>query len=443
MRGNIALVIFLCFTVYSFPQDSTSSAPGTLDVLDSMLVVGNIVISGNNQTKDIVILREMSLREGQRITRQLIKYDQNRIYSLGLFNQVRIDVVPASDTLVTLVVNVHERWYVFPYPIFGLKDRDWSKVFYGFGILHNNFLGRNEKVFASFIFGFDPAIRLTYRNPFLSDDGANFLSGSLGYSKVRNRSLLAQMGAGSFDERHFSISVLIGKRIGISHSLWVSGSYEFVGVSEYKPGRTVSQDGEDRFPVGGLGYTFDTRDLAEYPGTGTLARATLTQFGVPGNALGFVRYGGDLRQYVPVFLNIVLQGRVFTDIVSAGTTPSYNRTFLGYSERVRGHFRDVIEGENIFGVSTEAHYAVVSPRHFKVGVLPEQFSVWRFGISAAVFADAGTVWFRGQPLALDQFVKGYGVGLHFLLPYSTIVRLEYAWNEVRRGEFIFDVGAAF
>jgi hypothetical protein len=77
-----------------------------------------------------------------------------------------------------------------------------------------------------------------------------------------------------------------------------------------------------------------------------------------------------------------------------------------------------------------------------VDPLPDGFNLWRFGIGAAIFADAGTAWFRETKFSVADLAKGYGGGIHLLLPYSTVLRLEYAWNELRRGEFIFDLGAA-
>jgi len=94
-------------------------------------------------------------------------------------------------------------------------------------------------------------------------------------------------------------------------------------------------------------------------------------------------------------------------------------------------------------LSSELHFTILPTRYFFVGFLPQEFGVWKFGIVAAAFGDAGTVWFRNAPLAYDNVVKGYGVGLHFLLPYSAVLRTEYAWNEARRGQFIIDAGAAF
>jgi hypothetical protein len=60
-------------------------------------------------------------------------------------------------------------------------------------------------------------------------------------------------------------------------------------------------------------------------------------------------------------------------------------------------------------------------------------------VSLAIFADAGATWYRHQALTFNSFASGYGGGIHFLLPYSIVARVEYAWNEYRRGQFILDL----
>jgi outer membrane protein assembly factor BamA len=102
-----------------------------------------------------------------------------------------------------------------------------------------------------------------------------------------------------------------------------------------------------------------------------------------------------------------------------------------------------MEGESMLGASAELHYTLLAPRYFRLSDLPAEFAVWRFGVTAALFADAGTAWFRGSTVALNNFARGYGGGVDFLLPYSAVLRIEYALNEVRRGEFIVDAGASF
>lgn len=434
-------LLFACASAASSQDSARPAAPPPR--LDSPSVVDTVVLVGNTHTKDFVILREMTLQPGVRITPELLEYDKNRIYSLRLFNEVRLDTMPATPGKARIVVTVKERWYIFPYPVFGIKDRDWSKVFYGFGIVHSNFRGRNEKLYGTLIFGYDPAAVISYRNPFLSREGTYLLDTRLAFNKVRNKSLLAQDGLDNFDEQHYSAAVSIGRRFGIAHSLWLTAGYEVVDIPNGIPGTTVSPDGRDNYPVGAIGYSYDTRDLQEYPKLGTFVQFSISQSGIRGDYVHLTRYAADLRRYVPLGGGFVLAGRVFTNVVAGGRTPSYNRTYFGYEERIRGHFKEVMEGEDIMGASAEMHYELLAPRYFTVGFLPAEFGVWKFGIVAALFADAGTVWFRTDPLSLNRFAKGYGGGLNFLLPYSAVLQFDYAFNEARRGEFIVDVGRSF
>jgi outer membrane protein assembly factor BamA len=218
--------------------------------------------------------------------------------------------------------------------------------------------------------------------------------------------------------------------------------YELVDIPENHAGQAISPDGIDAFPVAGLGYMFDTRDLREYPSAGHFVRLSVTKIGWPSKRLDLIRYAADVRQFTPFPFGTTFVVRLFTDCVAGSRTPSYNRVFFGYGERIRGHFKEVMEGESQFGAVAELRCPLLSPRYFTAGFAPKEFGLWRFGISAAVFADAGTVWFRGQPVALNAFAKGYGGGLHFLLPYSVVLRTEVAWNEARRSQFIIDVGTS-
>ncbi|MEX0602562.1 MAG: hypothetical protein WD295_04420, partial [Bacteroidota bacterium] len=94
--------------------------------------------------------------------------------------------------------------------------------------------------------------------------------------------------------------------------------------------------------------------------------------------------------------------------------------------------------------NVELRIPILSPRYVTVPwmKIPE-FSVWRYGVSAGIFADAGKIWFRSEGFQRPPWRMGIGAGLHFLLPYSSIVRTEYAINDRGRGEIILDFGASF
>ncbi len=439
---RLSLILLLLHAAQARAQDSVAVPLGEKELIDSLWTVDSVVISGNKQTKDFVILREMSLHPGDTITRRAVLYDQERIYSLRLFNQVHIDIVPTMPGKAMIHVEVSERWYIFPFPVFGIRDRDWKKFFFGVGILHSNFLGRNEKLYGVGVLGYDPSLSLLYRNPYIDPGRSVFFEARASFNKVRNKSLLSLDGTDNYDERHVSLGMSAGKRIGIEHTFSISLGFEYVEVTQFLPGRTISPNGRDRYPVASIGYSYDTRNLGEYPSDGSYAGASVTKYGFPSEPIDYVRYSFDVRRFQTLPASFVLAGRAYGDLAAAGPLPPYNHDFFGYGNRIRGHFKEVVEGEELLAATVELHYPILGTRYVTVGKLPAEFSLWRFGIVAALFGDAGTVWMRGQPLALNQFLKGYGAGIHFLLPYSFVLRTEYALNEVRRGEFILDLGAS-
>jgi outer membrane protein assembly factor BamA len=423
---------------------SKADTLAVVDVPDSMYRVDNVIVLGNESTKSFVVEREMSLKPGSVITQRTIAYDTERIYSLQLFNRVEIRVLPTSPHTATLAIVVSERWYIFPFPILGIRDQDWNRWYYGAGVLHSNFRGRNERFYSMFALGADPFVAIGYRNPFLSEDGNFFLDSRISYTNSRNQSLTAQHDGANFDERHYAGSVSLGRRFGNYRTLAVSIGYEVAQIPT-QPGslRTITPDGTDRFPTFSVSFAHDTRDLVEYAWKGALVRGSVAKLGFPsGSSIDITRFAVDARVHVPIGSVASFAARSFGNIVSGGLTPSHNRVYFGYSERIRGYYKTVREGENIFGASTELRLMLLEPSYVRVKFLPEAFGMWRLALAAAIFADAGTVWFRGDLLAITAVRRGYGAGLHFLLPYSIVLRTEYAINELRRGQFIVAIGAA-
>jgi outer membrane protein insertion porin family len=407
------------------------------------VTIDRIIIRGNEVTKDYVILREMSLKPGDTLSLKAAEYDQNRVYSLGLFNRVELSY-HVTDHKATLYVDVNERWYIFPFVVLGVKDRDWKKFYYGLGILHDNFRGRSERVSASFALGYDPFFTLRYQNPILSVESNLFLSSRIYYSRERNKSLISQQSGPNFDEDQYGLEGTLGKRFNLFQSLSLTLGYEVLAVSQNEAGRTLSASGRDAFISAGLGFVHDTRDLAEYPSSGTYLGISLSKYGLGESVVDYYRVYLDSRRFVPTLGGVTLAGRLFVNLAGGGTVPNYGHVYFGYEERIRGHFREVYEGEDILGSSLELRVPIIPVRFLKVEAIPiPQFGVWRLGLYAALFGDVGKVWYRGASFDLHDLVRGYGVGLNLLLPYSSVFRIEYALNEARRGEFIFDISSSF
>ncbi len=407
-------------------------------------IIDSVFVSGNLTTKTYIILDEMTLRPGSVVTPQAVEYDRNRIYSLGLFNRVDM-TLDTLQGLRILFVDVSERWYLIPVPIFGFRDGDVKRPFYGGGVLHNNVGGRNQKIFGSIVFGHNPSLSLFFSNPQISREHALYFSSSVAYSRIRNKSEVAAQTSGDFDENHFDIDATIGKRFSLYESGGFRLGYQIVEIDQYQPGLTVSPTGKDAYLAGTLNYVYDSRDLKEYASSGRFTSLSVTKYGFGTSDVNFARFGADIRGYIPLSEFVSLAGRAHGSIVSGGFIPTYSHAFFGYGERIRGNFRKVYEGENLLGTSVELRIPIMRPRtiHFRLMSLPPEFSFWRIGVSFAFFADAGATWYRGDKLTFNSFASGYGGGFHFQLPYSLAVRTEFALNEYGKGQFIFDVRTSF
>jgi outer membrane protein assembly factor BamA len=159
-----------------------------------------------------------------------------------------------------------------------------------------------------------------------------------------------------------------------------------------------------------------------------------------GAAVDYSRWGFDTRSYILLPWDLTFAARIHGTQIFGEVVPVYGHTFFGYAERIRGHFKTVLEGENMIGGTIELRYPLLKARdiYFNAVELPPEFSVWRFGIGLALFADVGSTWFRGEPVALNSFLAGFGGGIRFLLPYSVVIRTEYGFDESWNGEFILD-----
>ncbi|MDR3312078.1 MAG: outer membrane protein assembly factor BamA [Spirochaetaceae bacterium] len=72
--------------------------------------IENIIIRGNEKTRDTVILRELPIESGDIFSKAKITTGMRNLYNLQFFSAVMPDVVPGSeDNLVDLVFNVEEQ----------------------------------------------------------------------------------------------------------------------------------------------------------------------------------------------------------------------------------------------------------------------------------------------------------------------------------------------
>lgn len=413
---------------------------------DYAVIIDSIKITGNETTKDFIILRELTFSPGDTLTPALAKYNLERVYSLGIFNLV--NVYPETvDSVNYAVIDVEESWYIYPVPFLEVRENDWKKLSYGAILVVKNFRGRNETLSFRGAFGYNPFLRLLYFNPYLIREHDIFFDFSATYGTVLNKSArAASLYGDDFDQKDLTVFAEIGKRFGLFHRLSMILGYSYVETPFYIKGISASDSRIDRAPFISLGYSYDTRDLVQFPKEGLFGAASVEFKGLGNEGINYDVVKLDFREYRKIVGDLHAKWRFATRLTGGRLVPSYDLSFIGFNERIRGHFYDEMEGRNYYIGTIELFHPLLRDIHVNfdfVPLLPKALLSYRVAIYAELFGDAGTTKFKGEPLRIGDFRSGYGAGLTLLiLPYN-VLRFEVALDEYRNAEFIFNVTASF
>jgi outer membrane protein assembly factor BamA len=396
-----------------------------------------IEIIGNYKTKSEIILRELLFSENETVPLIQFLAAQKRLQSLELFTQVRFDII-GERNFSTLIISVHERWYIFPIPIFYLNERSWKKISYGGSLLYYNFLGRNILLNFTAAFGYNPEYKLAYYNPWFF--GKHKLFTNLKLFKGKVRSLSTQYD--NLEDERIGIDWLIGKRFG--HFTYFGLIFNYTEITAPDSGLTLTPSGKDILPSITASFQYDNSDLKEYPHRGWNLFFMGKRAG-NNKWLHYYQYGFDFRRYQPITTKTTLALRT-AGMFSSGNIPVYDRFYFGYEERIRGRFYNVVEGENLITAGIEFRFPLLKVRHIDVLPLPgfEAYSSnLKFGISAGIFYDTGAIWYQDHKLVKQDFNSGFGAGIHFHFPYINVFRLECGFNSHGDAQGIAEIEKAF
>ena len=126
--------------------------------------------------------------------------------------------------------------------------------------------------------------------------------------------------------------------------------------------------------------------------------------------------------------------------------PYYDFSYLGFEERIRGHFNNEREGNNYYLGSVELFHPIIKDINITldfIPLLPKELLTYRLALYAQLFADTGTTQLRGSPIRIKDFDSGYGMGLSLLLLPYNIIRFEIAADENQNLEYILNLGVSF
>jgi len=440
----VRLFFFICLLVLQLPLSAQSPAPDTL-ITDLIFKIDSVTITGNHITDDDIILGELTFKPGEMIDSLILAYNKERIYSLQLFTKVSLDVAK-QDGYNRLYINVSEGWYIYPLPYLYMHEKDINKLSFGAELKWFNFRGRNENIYMRAGFGYDPSYVLNYYIPYLSRKEEISFQSSLEYVTSKNRSIQADALFGDeFNYKTFKYLLGLGKRVNIFNKIDIYAGFSYLEAPRYVKGITASSSNIDRFGFAGARYTYDKRDLRQFPTDGNFFSAEYIYKGIGNSEISHHELTLDYRNYFNITGSLYTKYRLSTNQVFGDNIPYYDYAFLGTTEKIRGHFFSKREGKSIYTTSLEAYYIVFKDWHleFDLPLIPKSLTSYRIGLAFQVFADAGIAKNPEDSFAWDQFSKGYGFGMTVLsLPYN-VARIEVAFNERRVAQLILDFGIMF
>jgi outer membrane protein insertion porin family len=428
------------------------------------------------RTKDYIVTREVELKKGQVFNRNIVQKDLQRVFALGLFEDVNVSLDPGSDpSKVNVVVNVAERNSGSIAAGAGISSA--SGLFGTVSYQQQNLGGRNQKLGAEVQVGerellFD----LRFTDPWIGGDPhrtsytANLFRrssislifdgkdknietvGDPAISTTGDRPRIVRLGGGITFTRPLSGNPY-------QNSEWTASAglqYQRVSAKDangntvtqgtvYQDGKTAqvleripltqSGTGDDDLLLLQLGAQRDRRNNPLQPTSGSYLRFGVDQSVPIGSGSIFLtRLRGSYSQYIPIkLINLSKGAQTLAFNLQGGTVlgdlPPYEAFTLGGSNSVRGYEE---------GTLTSSRSYVQASIEYRFPV----FSV----VSGALFfdygSDLGTSTRAAEILNKNGSGYGYGLGVRVQSPLGPI-RIDYGINDDGDSRINFGIGERF
>ncbi len=377
-------------------------------------VVRSIAITGNNITKEYVIIRELELEVGEPFSVKTMKEDITRLDNLGIFSSVTILPKDAADGGVDLELAVREMPWIIPYV--ALKISDQTGVSIGPAASSMNLVGRDISLSGRVLFGGATTYQVIMDWPWIT---WNHLSLNLVAAHI-----IRDDDVRGFQETSDEISPWIGTYLGRHGRLRLG--YSYFGMKSDTDGITLSSDNRDAFHRLGAGIGFDTRDSWINPHRGWLTDLQLMR--TAGDSR-FWTTDLDIVRYQPLGKNtLVLSGLATGQSGDFGTdVPVYLDYLMGGSNSIRGYEIDVLgrelSGKNQLVTTFEYQYLLWDVRE----VLLYGFAV-TLGVELAAFVDTGIAWNVAEEFNTDRSRTGFGFGIRTLVPAIGEIRFDLGFS---------------
>ncbi|MFP4662462.1 MAG: outer membrane protein assembly factor [Halanaerobiales bacterium] len=405
-------------------NDLNISEEGILTLKLNEGYINDIIIKGNNKTKDDVILRELIFSEGDILNKEVLQKSLQKVFNLGLFNDIKPDLEPVEDkdNTVNIIVEVEEgKTANF------LATTSWSSKDGWIGSIdlsENNLLGNGQTLAFNWKFGGVTNYSLSFHEPWLLDTETSF-----GISIYDKHTSGTDSEDGDYLKHRYGGYISLGRPLyedwkGKVRLRIEDSTIEWVDDKESDDPVVSDTQGSD---LRSLAFQF-SRDTTDHPFNPTEGRRDIFSIEYAGQMLGggsnFTKYDLDLRRYYQGFR----EDHTFAVNLNAGTAtgdmPALEKYRIGGSGSLRGYKNGTFAGRDMLLLKLEYRIAVTDD------------------FTGVIFTDAGNVWDEDDDIDLGDLHSSYGAGIR-MNTFIGQIRLDYAFNEDGEGQTHFGLGHSF
>ena len=434
------------------------------------LYVSQILITGNNRTRESIIRRELTFETGSRLPLARLEAEVERsrrnIFNTQLFIHVAADYDVVGNE-AAVVIEVKERLYLLPLPILNLADRsfnewwytrnrDLSRLIYGIQLSHSNLSGNSDFLKAKIYGGFIPYLELTYGRPYIDRRQRMGIRGGVFYSEQKSfafrtwsdRLDFLESESRSFSRRGAFLEYNLRNALYHFNTLYLG--FTNSSVADTIPLLNPNYFGEGNtslnFATFSYDYKFDKRDNRQYPLDGKLLTAGLKFFHTFDKNLrnharlnlsmqSFFPIGGKFYSSLGIKMQASLPGKQLYPFVMG----------LGFRNNfIRGYELNVIDGQHYMVGQADVKYQLLN-RTFNLDsfLRIKQFNTLPIGGYLTAFFDLGAIRNYYPELSnstlSNRLLVGGGLGLDIVTFYDTSVKINYSVNQFGLGKLYFGV----
>lgn len=463
------ICLFFCIGLFCLGQNEASIPPTKSDLpgpgelrRDSTLplTIRNVTITGYKQTKPFIVERELAVHQGDILSRgdlqKHLRLTKEQLMNTTLFVDVIVTSYEIGNSLVDVVVEVKERWYIFPVPYFKVVDRNWNvwinehnasldRAEIGMKVNHNNVTGLNDKLNMWVIGGYTQQVSFNYFRPYF-DKKLRF-GYNVGFSYARNREVnyasaynkLLTTNDGSFNRKYYRAEAGLSYREGSKLRMqlrfaYTGESFDSI-IAKLNPDFIGSGGTKANYLDVNYAVQYYNVDYIPFPLRGWYVDVSATTRFARQSSLDMFQVGGKFLSSWPIANKTWFTFQAAALFRYPEKLPYYNSKLLGFGDlTMQGLEYYVVDGSMggmLRGTVRRKIYEYTIRNLFKAkshNEIPFKFYAKLYGNLGYVYAkDPGTSFMN------NKLLKTYGFGLDIVTIYDWIIKLEFSFNQFDSG----------